>query len=156
MIQLLKKTSFRWGLAILFIAWFFCACSSLFSCNPIALFNPKSYGGKWSNTYLWFLPEDLNTIYVGGTGKLSEAHKLQNGTDYLILWREKNGEYFLRVESFVEDVDHAWFDGFDTEDPTEEIPWNYFEDGVELQSDRLREPDSTGYYHVSLSNDLRK
>lgn len=152
--QLLKLKSFRWFLRLLFLAWSLCVIMSLTACNPVAFFNPKSYGDKWSNTNMWFKPSDLKHIYVGGKN-ISEARKVPNGKDYLVIWKRDSVESTLIVESYVEEIDFGWFSGFDAADHEEEIPWTHIPNGLELITDRIKPPDSSGFYELTLSNDLK-
>ena len=153
--QLLKLKSFRLFLGLLFLAWGICILMSLTSCNPIAIFNPKSYSDKWSNTYVWFKPAALDSLYVSNHLDFNEAVKLPNKDKYLVEWEDLGSSYRLYVENRNEEIDFAWFDGYAAENDHEEIPWIYTGTGILLESDQLLNTDATGYYCISLSNDLK-
>lgn len=133
-------------------------CVGLFlcltSCNPIALVNPDSYGDKWDNTYLWFKPGEMNTIYISESGDPATAEPIPNDTEFLIEWDKKGEVYNLKITSYYKDIDFAWFTGYDAENPSEEIPWIWEGNSIELQSSKLL-PSDEGMYQVSISDDLK-
>lgn len=124
------------------------------SCNPAALVNPDSYSDKWENTYVWFSPSDLSTIYVSGNGDPETALPVPNDSDYLIEWSKKGEVYELKITSYYQDIDFAWFDGYDAESNSEEIPWIQEGNTLELVSEKLL-PSENGRYRISLSDDLK-
>ncbi|TQI69474.1 hypothetical protein JM79_0354 [Gramella sp. Hel_I_59] len=124
------------------------------SCNPAALVNPDSYSDKWENTYVWFSPSDLSTIYVSGNGDPETALPVPNDSDYLIEWSKKGEVYELKITSYYQDIDFAWFDGYDAENNSEEIPWIQEGNTLELVSEKLL-PSENGRYRISLSDDLK-
>ncbi len=126
----------------------------LTSCNPVALVNPDSYGDKWDNTYLWFKPGDLNTIYISDNGDPTTAEPIPNDSEFLIEFNKKNRVYNLKVTSYYKDIDFAWFEGYDADD-SEEIPWIQNGNTIELQSEKLLEPSAIGMYRISISDDLK-
>lgn len=123
------------------------------SCNPIALVNPDSYGEKWDNTYLWFKPGDMKTIYISDSGDPETAEPIPNDSEFLIEWNKKGEVYKLKVTSYYKDIDFAWFTGYDADNPSEEIPWIQNGNTIELQSAKLL-PLENGAYQVSISDDL--
>ncbi|GAA4309420.1 hypothetical protein GCM10023115_35730 [Pontixanthobacter gangjinensis] len=126
------------------------------SCNPVALVNPDSYGDKWDNTYLWFKPGQLNTIYVSDTADPATAEPIPNDSDFLIEWSKKEKVYNLKVTSYYTDIDFAWFTGYDADSSSEEIPWVHDGNTIELQSVKLLEPsEDGGMYRISISDDLK-
>lgn len=127
--------------------------SGLTSCNPIALVNPDTYGDKWDNTYLWFKPGDMNTIYISDNGNPETAEPIPNDSEYLIEWDKKGGVYELKITSYYQDIDFAWFTGYDAENESEEIPWIQNGNTFQLQSAKLL-PAENGAYQVSISDDL--
>ncbi|WP_405200221.1 hypothetical protein [Christiangramia sp. LLG6405-1] len=138
---------------------FFLSASTLMlvlfsSCNPAALVNPDSYSDKWENTYVWFSPSDLSTIYVSGNGDPETALPVPNDSDYLIEWSKKGEIYELKITSYYQDIDFAWFDGYDAENNSEEIPWIQEGNTLELISEKLL-PSENGKYRISLSDDLK-
>ena len=129
---------------------------SLSSCNPVALVNPDSYGDKWDNTYLWFKPGEMNTIYISDSGDPSTAKPIPNDSEFLIEWDKKKKVYNLKVTSYYKDIDFAWFTGYDAENASEEIPWIHEGNTIELQSAKLLEPtEEGGMYQISISDDLK-
>lgn len=124
------------------------------SCNPVALVNPDSYGDKWENTYLWFEPGDMSTIYISDNGDPSTAEAIPNDTEFLIQWSEKGEVYELNITSYYQDIDFAWFDGYDADNSSEEIPWIHDENSIRLRSSKLL-PSENGKYRISISEDLK-
>lgn len=123
------------------------------SCNPVALVNPDTYGEKWENTYLWFKPGDMGTIYISDNGDPETAEPIPNDSEFLIEWNKKGEVYELKITSYYQDIDFAWFTGYDAENASEEIPWIQNGNTIELQSSRLL-PAENGAYQVSISDDL--
>lgn len=129
---------------------------SLSSCNPVALVNPDSYGDKWDNTYLWFKPGEMNTIYISDSGDPNTAEPIPNDSEFLIEWSKKDKVYNLKVTSYYQDIDFAWFTGYDADNASEEIPWVHDGNSIELQSAKLLEPSQPGeMYQISISEDLK-
>jgi len=126
----------------------------LSSCNPAALVNPDSYSSKWENTYVWFSPADLSTIYISNEGDPETAVPVPNDSDYYVEWSEKGKVYKLKITSYHRDIDFAWFDGYDAGDDSEEIPWVQEGNTLELVSEKLL-PAESGRYRISLSDDLK-
>lgn len=127
--------------------------SGFTSCNPIALVNPDTYGQNWDNTYLWFKPGDMNTIYISDNGNPETAEPIPNDSEYLIEWDKKGEVYELKITSYYQDIDFAWFTGYDAENASEEIPWIQEGNTIRLQSAKLL-PTENGAYQVSISDDL--
>ena len=127
----------------------------LTSCNPIALVNPDSYGDKWDNTYLWFKPGEMNTIYISDSGDPTTAQPIPNDSEFLIEWNKKDKVYNLKVTSYYQEIDFAWFTGYDAENASEEIPWVQNGNTIELQSGKLLDPSEGGMYQISISDDLK-
>lgn len=128
----------------------------LTSCNPIALVNPDSYGDKWENTYLWFKPGEMNTIYISESGDPTTAKPIPNDSDFLIEWNEKGEVYNLKVTAYYNDIDFAWFTGYDADNTSEEIPWIHNGNTIELESGKLLDPtEGDGMYQISISDDLK-
>jgi len=125
------------------------------SCNPIALVNPDSYGEKWDNTYLWFKPGEMNTIYISDNGDPTTAKSIPNDSEFLIEWNKKDKVYNLKVTSYYKDIDFAWFTGYDADNPSEEIPWIQNGNTIELQSEKLLAPTDGEMYQISISDDLK-
>lgn len=149
----LEKWRFSNKIKLNFIVILFLGISS---CNPVALVNPDSYGKKWDNTYLWFKPGELNTIYISDTADPATAEPIPNNSDFLIEWSENKSNYNLKVTSYYTDIDFAWFTGYDAENPSEEIPWVKNGNSIELKSEKLLEPtEAGGMYQVSISDDLK-
>ena len=126
-----------------------------FGCNPIALINPKSYGDKWDNTYLWFEPKDMDMIYISDTADRNTAKLVPNDSEFLIEWDKKEKVYNLKITSYYKEIDYAWFTGYDAENNSEEIPWVQEGNTIELQSTKLRVLPEGVMYQVSISDDLR-
>ncbi len=124
------------------------------SCNPIALVNPDSYSDKWDNTYLWFEPGDMNTIYISDNADPETAEPIPNDSEFLIEWSKKGVVYKLKIISYYKDVDFAWFTGYDAETDSEEIPWVQNGNTLELESSKLL-PAENGKYQISISEDLK-
>ena len=126
---------------------------SFTGCNPIALVNPDSYGDKWDNTYLWFKPGDMETIYISDNGNPETAEPIPNDSEFLIEWNKKGKVYKLKITSYYKDIDFAWFTGYDADNASEEIPWVRDGNTLELQSAKLL-PSEDGTYQISISDDL--
>ncbi|WP_300433849.1 hypothetical protein [Christiangramia sp.] len=133
------------SLAILFLGFA--------SCNPIALVNPETYGEKWDNTYLWFKPRDMTTIYISDSGDPETAEPIPNDSEFLIEWDKKGEVYTLKITSYYQDIDFAWFTGYDADNASEEIPWIHNGNTFELQSAKLL-PMENEAYQISISDDL--
>lgn len=133
------------SLAILFLGFT--------SCNPIALVNPETYGEKWDNTYLWFKPRDMTTIYISDSGDPETAEPIPNDSEFLIEWDKKGEVYTLKITSYYQDIDFAWFTGYDADNASEEIPWIHNGNTIELQSAKLL-PMENEAYQISISDDL--
>lgn len=56
--------------------------------------------------------------------------------------------------SYYRDIDFAWFDGYDADSPSEEIPWVQDGNSIQLQSEKLL-PSENGKYRISISEDLK-
>ena len=126
--------------------------SGFTSCNPIEMVNPDTYGDKWNNTYLWFKPGDMETIYISDSGDPETAEPIPNDSDFLIEWDKKGEIYKLRITSYYQDIDFAWFTGYDAESSSDEIPWVQDGNTIELQSAKLL-PSENGTYQISISDD---
>ena len=124
------------------------------ACNPVALVNPDTYGDKWDNTYLWFKPGEMNTIYISETADPASAEPIPNDSEFLIEWNKKDKVYDLKVTSYYQDIDFAWFTGYDADSSSEEIPWVKNGNTIELQSDKLLAPTDGDMYQISISDDL--
>ena len=148
----ISSNSFNQFIRINFFVVFFL---TLTGCNPVALVNPDSYGDKWDNTYLWFDPEDMTTIYISDSGDPATAEAIPNDSDFLIEWDKKDKTYHLKVTSYYQEIDFAWFGGYDAKNSSEEIPWVQNGNTIELESEKLLEPGNEGMYHISLSDDLK-
>lgn len=125
------------------------------SCTIPSMFNSDSYGKKWDNTFIWFNPNDLDTIYISKTGSISDAKPAHNGLDYRVDWEEKNGKYRLSVISFSAPIFALYFEGYDTNDVDEELPWIFNGLGYVLESNKLL-PPVNGFYEIVLSENLTK
>ncbi len=139
-------------LKLIFFVVFFL---SMAGCNPVALVNPASYGDKWDNTYLWFKPGEMTTIYISDNGDPNTAEPIPNDSEFLIEWDKKNEVYNLKVTSYYQDIDFAWFTGYDAENASEEIPWVQNGNTIELQSSKLLDPTDGEMYQISISEDLK-
>ena len=128
---------------------------SLTGCNPVALVNPDSYGDKWDNTYLWFKPGEMNTIYISDSGDPDTAEPIPNDSEFFIQWDKKDKVYNLKVTSYYQEIDFAWFTGYDAENSSEEIPWIQNGNTIELQSSKLLAPTDGDMYQISISDDLK-
>ncbi len=124
-------------------------------CNPVALVNPDTYGDKWDNTYLWFKPGEMTTIYISDTADPDSAEPIPNDSEYLIEWSKKDKVYDLKVTSYSQDIDYAWFTGYDAESSSEEIPWVKNGNTIELRSEKLLDPTDGDMYQISISDDLQ-
>ena len=145
----ISNRNFKLSLVVVF---FLC----LSSCNPAALVNPDSYGDKWENTYLWFKPGEMTTIYISDTADPATAEPIPNDSDFLIEWDKKEKVYNLKVTSYYTDIDFAWFTGYDADSSSEEIPWVHNGNTIELQSGKLLDPSqNSGMYRISISDDLK-
>lgn len=150
--QISGRISYRNSMLSLLVVLFL----SMTSCNPIALVNPDSYGDKWENTYLWFKPGEMNTIYISDSGDPSTAKPIPNDSEFLIEWDKKQKVYNLKVTSYYTDIDFAWFTGYDADNASEEIPWVQNGNTIELQSAKLLAPTGEdGMYQISISDDLK-
>lgn len=123
------------------------------SCDPAALVD-TSKKQKWDNAYLWFEPGNMESIYVSDDANIKHAQQIPNDSEYLIEW-EKSGEtYSLKVTSYNQEIDFAWFTGYDAASSSEEIPWIKTGHSIELVSSKLK-PAENGKYQVSISDDLK-
>lgn len=127
---------------------------SLSACDT-SLLNPDSYGVKWENTYLWFNPDDLETIYISENGEINSARDIKNKTDFEIIWTKNGEDYELIFTSNVDRIDFAWFEGYPVSSPNEEIPFIVENNVYHLSSNKLL-PLENGLYRISLSKDLTK
>ena len=135
----------------IFVVLFLTFCG----CNPVALVNPDSYGDKWDNTYLWFKPGDMQTIYISDTADPETARSIPNDSEFLIEWDKKDEVYELKVTSYYQEIDYAWFTGYDADSKSEEIPWIHDGNTIELQSEKLLAPTDGEMYQISISDDLK-
>lgn len=126
----------------------------LSACDP-SLINPDSYGVKWKNTYVWFNPEDLETIYISEQGEINSAKKIINNTDFEVDWTTNGEGYELIFTSNVDRIDFAWFDGYPVDNINEEIPFIIVDNVYYLSSNKLLPPEN-GLYRISISKDLTK
>ncbi|MDR5591471.1 hypothetical protein [Christiangramia sp. SM2212] len=117
------------------------------------MLDSDTYGAKWDNTYLWFKPDDMETIYISDSGDPETAEPIPNDSDYLIEWDKKGEVYNLRITSYYQDIDFAWFTGYDAQSSSEEIPWVHDGNSIQLQSAKLL-PLEDGAYQISISDDL--
>lgn len=136
--------------SVFFVILFLCFSA----CNPVALVNPDTYGDKWDNTYLWFKPGEMKTIYISDTADPDSAEPIPNDSEFLIEWSKKDKVYDLKVTSYYQDIDFAWFTGYDAENSSEEIPWKHDGNTIELQSNKLLAPTDGDMYQISISDDL--
>lgn len=119
------------------------------------MLNTDSYGTKWDNTYLWFNPDDLETIYVSDNGEINSAKDINNKTDFEIIWTRNGEAYELTFTSKLDRIDYAWFEGYPVDSPSEEIPFIIEDNVYYLSSNKLLPPEN-GLYRISLSKDLNK
>ncbi|PKD15885.1 hypothetical protein APR41_11430 [Salegentibacter salinarum] len=123
-------------------------------CDP-SIINPDSYGKKWKNTFLWFNPDNLETIYVSKNGDPDSAVESKNNTDYTLSWSTTGDTYDLSFSSKNHPIHFAFFDGYPVESINEEIPWLKDDGKFHLSSERLL-PPANGLYRIMLSEDLTK
>lgn len=129
-------------------------CLFFFSCDP-SIINTDSYGKKWENTFLWFHPNELETIYVSKNGDPDSAVESKNNTDYTLSWSTNGDNYDLSFSSKNHPIHFAFFDGYPVESVNEEIPWIVDDGTFYLSSDKLLPPEN-GLYRIMLSENLTK
>ena len=152
------KRLFQIFLSLLYLAWGISVLCSLSSCNPVAIFNPDSYGRKWSNEFAFFNPKDLSTLLVGKSHVPGEDNMVPNGSAYTITWEKGDSLCRLKLKSHYHKIHFAWFSGYDAEGPDEEQPWTNIDDytlELEMRRNKLVTPDSI-YYQLFISEDLTK
>lgn len=123
------------------------------SCDPTAIIDADKRQ-KWDNAYLWFNPGNLETIYVSEDANIKHAAAIPNDSEYLIEWEKSSETYSLKVTSYGQEIDFAWFTGYDAANSSEEIPWVKSGNTIELISTKLK-PAENGRYQVSISDDLQ-
>ena len=133
-------------LAIITITQFFTSCSD------VDILDSDTYGNRWDNTYLWFKPGEMETIYVSKTADEKTATPVPNNGDYLIEWQSEGKIYTLKVTDYTQDIDLAWFTGYDAVDEYDEIPWVIKDNTIELTSENVL-PAENGMYQVFLTDD---
>ncbi len=115
--------------------------------------DPDNYGKKWENTFVWFNPNNLSSLYVSKTGDIKEAYMIPNDTDFLISWNHCSNLYSLSIQSYFSPIDFAYFDGFKAVDIEDEIPWQIEEGVYSLQSNKLLPPVNS-WYRIMLTEKL--
>ena len=140
--------------ALLWVAMWF-ALALFYGCSIPALLNPDSYGKKWENTYLFFDPLDMETIYVSKKGMIETASSQANDQDYKITWVKTGKSYRLEITSYFHRFHFAYFSGYDAADQEEEIPWEQDGQTFSVTSNKLLPPE-VGFYRISLSEDLTR
>ncbi len=144
-----SESSFQFPIFVLFLAML-----PLFqSCNPAAIIDADKRQ-KWDNAYLWFEPGNMDTIYVSEDANIKHAEAIPNDSEYLIEWEKSSETYSLKVTSYGQEIDFAWFTGYDAASTSEEIPWIKTGNTIELVSTKLK-PAKNGRYQVSISDDLQ-
>lgn len=140
--------------AILWVALWF-ALAFMYGCSIPSLLNPDSYGKKWENTYLFFDPLKLDTIYVSKKGMIGTAISQDNNQDYQITWTKCGQSYSLGISSYFHRFHFAYFSGYNAANMEEEIPWEQDGNTFTVTSEKLLPPEE-GFYTISLSEDLTR
>lgn len=121
----------------------------LASCSLPSVFNPDSYGKKWENTFVFFKPSNLDTLYISTYGEDLGEPSL-NGIEYQVEWQETSEKHTVKITSYYHKVHAVHFSGFD-----EYQFWIEEEDTFTLTDTELL-PMENGYYRLMLSEDLTK
>ncbi|MGA9324533.1 MAG: hypothetical protein WBV11_06760 [Salegentibacter sp.] len=136
------------------------------SCSPGSW---RDHSRKWSNTYILFSPDDLQTLYVFKNKERQDAVKkilqgevsgVKNGNKYSLMLKVGPAKNTYRLEFSAEEMREGllYFSGFDESQlETSEIdeePWILMENKYILSGKELLPPEN-GFYELSFSEDLQ-
>lgn len=118
------------------------------SCSIPSMFNPDSYGRKNDNTFVFFKPSNLDTLYVSEYGEDLGSESL-NGIEYDVFWEEEGGN--VKIISYYQPIHELYLTGLSGD----RADWVKSGDTISISGIEM-EPMENGYYRLMLYEDLTR